>query len=180
MNNSADPATERSVGAASICVEISDMQGHLRIDREALSRLAHDALVGEGIAHAAVSIALVDNAAIHDLNRRHLGHDWPTDVISFVLSDHDDPELAGELVVSTEMAIQTAHEAGADAQAELALYVVHGLLHLCGFDDTTEAGAAAMRKREGEVLAREGVVNTFSLVGSTEPANVVRERESAQ
>lgn len=156
------------------------MQGHHRVDREALIRLARGVLVGEGRAQAAVSIALVDNAAIHEINRRHLGHDWPTDVISFVLSDHDDSELAGELVVSAEMAEQTAREAGADPTAELALYVVHGLLHLCGFDDTTEAGAAAMRKREGEVLAREGVVNTFSLVGTTEPAGVVRERESAR
>lgn len=156
------------------------MQAYLPIDRGALAQLVRGVLTGEGVERAAISIAIIDNGAILDINRRHLGHDWATDVISFTLSDEGDEELTGELVVSAEMAATTAREAGADPQAELALYVVHGLLHLCGFDDTTESGAAAMRRREGEVLTSEGFVNTFSLVGSTQPANGVRERESAQ
>ena len=60
-------------------------------------------------------------------------------MISFVLSGPEDPELAGELVISAEMALATAREIGADPLAELSLYTVHGLLHLCGYDDLTEA-----------------------------------------
>ena len=90
----------------------------------------------EGVEPASISIALVDDATIHAINRKHLGHDWPTDVISFLLSEPARPELAGELVVSAEMA--AAHGAASRRSTrwtELSLYVVHGLLHLCGYDD---------------------------------------------
>ena len=110
-----------------ISVEVSDTQSHLKLDPEALAQLVRQALLAEGIHRASISLAVVDDATIRTINRRHLGHDWPTDVISFVLSDADSDELAGELVVSAEMAAATAREAGVSAWDELALYVVIGL-----------------------------------------------------
>ncbi len=107
----------------------------------------------------------MDDETIRVINRRHLAHDWPTDVISFPLSDPDDPVLAGELVVSAEMAASTARDVGVDPRSELALYVVHGLLHLCGLDDQTAEDADVMRQREAEILASEGLINTYPLVG---------------
>ena len=89
----------------------------------------------------------------------------PTDVITFPLSEPGDPGLSGELVVSAEMAVATAGESRADPLHELALYVVHGLLHLCGLDDLTPEAANAMRAGEGEALASLGLTNTFPLVG---------------
>ena len=89
-------------------------------------------------------------------------------MVSFVLSEPGEPALCGELVVSAERAAAIARRAGVDPQAELALYVVHGLLHLCGYDDQAPADADAMRRREGEILAREGLTNTFPLVGHAE------------
>jgi probable rRNA maturation factor len=151
--------------SASIEVEISDTQSHLVADREFLEGLVRRVLAAEGVEHASISIALVDDPTIHAINRRHLAHDWPTDVITFVLSEPDDPDLAGELVVSAEMAAATALEAGVDPRAELALYVVHGLLHLCGLDDQTLEDADIMRRREGEILVEEGLINTYPLVG---------------
>jgi len=151
--------------AAGIEVEISDTQSHLPIDRDALARLARRALAAQGVGHASISIAVVDDPTIRAINARHLGHDWPTDVISFGLSDPGDPGLAGELVVSAEMAAATARASGVEPFAELALYVVHGLLHLSGLDDSTPDEAAAMRRREGEVLAGLGLANPFPLVG---------------
>jgi probable rRNA maturation factor len=148
-------------------IEISDTQGHVHADRAALARLARNVLHAQGISHASVSITLVDDRAIHELNRRHLGHDWPTDVISFRLSDDGAPALYGELIVSAEMAANTARGCDAEPWAELCLYVVHGLLHLCGMDDMTPAAAAAMRLREAEMLAHEGLPNTFVLAGRT-------------
>jgi probable rRNA maturation factor len=68
------------------------------------------------------------------------------------------------LIISAEMAARTAAEIGADPAAELSLYLVHGLLHLCGFDDVDPADAARMRAREAEVLAREGIPNTNALI----------------
>ena len=142
-------------------VEISDTQGHLRTDPSELIDLARRVLLGEGRRNASISIALVDQASIHTLNRVHLRHDWPTDVISFTLSNPDEPALAGELVVSAEMAIATAAEDGVEPRDELALYIVHGLLHLCGYDDSTGPDAAEMRRREDEILTECGYSNPF-------------------
>ncbi len=124
-------------------VEISDTQGHLRVDSAALDQLVRFVLAEEGRRAGSVSIALVDNATIHAINRAHLAHDWPTDVITFPLGSPDDSVFAGELVISAEMACTAASEFGVDASEELALYVVHGLLHLCGFDDRDDAERAA-------------------------------------
>jgi probable rRNA maturation factor len=150
-------------------VEISNTQDHLRVDPEELARLVRRVLDREGHRRGSISIALVDQATIHALNRTHLGHDWPTDVISFPLSDPDDPEWAGELVVSAEMARTTAGAIGAEPSHELALYIVHGLLHLCGYDDTVEADASRMRRREEEILADLGIPDPFPLVGPMRP-----------
>ncbi len=147
-------------------VEIVDNQSHLDADPAFLDGLVRRTLLSEGIEDASISIALVDDATIRVINRRHLDHDWPTDVISFDLSDPGDFSLTGELVVSAEMAVATAREAGVAPRSELALYVVHGLLHLCGLDDREIEDAEVMRRREGEILAAEGLINTFPLVGA--------------
>jgi len=166
--------TSRPGPLGSIDVEVSDTQGYLAIDPEPLSGLVRRVLEGEGIARGSVSIALVDDATIQGVNRRHLAHDWPTDVISFRLSDAGEPFLSGEVVVSAERAASVARQFGVDPRAELALYVVHGLLHLCGYDDLATPDVHAMRRRESEILARESLTNTFPLVGLAE--NGERER----
>jgi probable rRNA maturation factor len=161
----AEPEPERRPGPGDLAVEISDTQTHLAVDHEALAQLVRATLASEGVDRASISVAMVDDATIHTINRRHLDHDWPTDVISFGLSDPDDDALIGELVVSAEMAATTARTAGVPAWDELALYLVHGLLHLCGHDDSTPDARRAMRQREGEVLAASGLSNTFSATG---------------
>jgi probable rRNA maturation factor len=176
MKTDTEPPSVGSPAAELIAVEISDTQGFLECDHEALARLVRGVLSGEGVTLASISIALVDNATIRTINRRHLDHDWPTDVISFMLSDDGEPELAGELIVSAEMALATAAEARIEPSAELALYVAHGMLHLCGYDDRCGNDAAVMRRREGEVLARQGLINPFPLVGGASDGDGVRER----
>ena len=140
----------------SIEIEVSDTQAHMKVHRADLIRLVRDVLLAENRANASISLALVDNDTIHRLNRLHLGHDWPTDVITFPLSGADDPALAGELVVSTETAVTKARELRGEPAAELALYLVHGLLHLCGYDDSSEEDAAAMNGRQSELLDAVG------------------------
>jgi probable rRNA maturation factor len=153
-----------------IDVEISDTQNHLRVDREELARLVRCVLDREGRTRGSISIALVDQATIHALNRTHLGHDWPTDVISFPFSNPDDPDLTGELVVSAELALTTARELGVEPSHELALYIVHGLLHLCGYRDSLERDARRMRRREHEILAGLGIPNPFNRFSSAPAA----------
>jgi probable rRNA maturation factor len=164
----ASPTPSSGPGPGPLTVEVSDTQAHLRVDAGFLAGIARRTLEAEGIARAELSIGLVDDATIRVLNRRHLGHDWPTDVISFVLSEPGEAVLDGEVVLSAETAAATARGVGADARAELALYLVHGLLHLCGYDDRTAAEATAMRRREAEILAAAGLPHTFAPAGPAE------------
>ena len=133
-------------------VSIACPQELVTVDRGAMRQLARAVLDGEGVAEAEISLAFVDNPTIHRLNRRYLDHDEPTDVLSFPLSEPKSKKLQGELVIGAEVALAQAQERGHDVQAELALYVIHGLLHLCGFDDRTDRDAAAMREREAHYL----------------------------
>ena len=143
-------------------VEISNTQSHLQMEAASLDRLVRMVLAAQHRLRASISIALVDNPTIHAINQAHLGHDWPTDVITFPLADPDEPVLAGELVVSTEMACISAREFGVEPAAELALYVVHGLLHLCGFDDHDESARRTMRQREDELLSQAGFASPYA------------------
>ncbi len=148
---------------------VADEQAFVRIDADWLLRIAESVLDDEQVTTAEVSIALVDDASIHDLNRRYLGHDCPTDVISFSLGDDDSPagkqdraseaarRLDGELVISGETAARVAGEIGCPPTEELALYLVHGLLHLCGYDDQTDADRSQMRHREQTHLQKFGI-----------------------
>jgi len=168
--------TRQGAGAGTIVVEISNTQGFLDIDAASLAGLIKGVLRAEGVEHAAISVALVDNATIRRINQKHLAHDWPTDVISFTLSAEGEPDLVGELVISTEMAAATAKEVSAEPAAELSLYVVHGLLHLCGYDDLTESGIHEMRTRESMHLRRHCLTSDFSLVETPRPVVVGQEQ----
>jgi probable rRNA maturation factor len=134
-------------------VAIAVPQEVVEVDRGLMRQAARAVLEGEGIKDYEISLAFVDNPTIHTLNKRYLEHDEPTDVLSFPLSEPTAKKLAGELVIGAEVAKAQAEERGHDVQAELTLYVIHGILHLCGHDDQTTAGAARMRERERHYLA---------------------------
>jgi probable rRNA maturation factor len=104
---------------------------------------------------ATISVAVVDDRTIHELNRRYLGHDWPTDVLSFLLEERDD-HLEGEVIISADTAAATAAEVGWSPAAEQLLYVIHGTLHLIGFEDKTPVDADRMRAAEAEFLKQFG------------------------
>jgi len=138
-------------------IAVATPQEIVPVDRGRMRETARAVLAGEGVRDYEISLAFVDNPTIHTLNKRYLNHDEPTDVLSFPLSEPDAKKLAGELVIGAEVARAQAEGAGHDVQAELALYVIHGLLHLCGFEDGTEKEAAAMRDRERHYLRQLGL-----------------------
>jgi probable rRNA maturation factor len=123
----------------------------------------------ERVADAEISVAVLDDAAIHAINRNHLGHDYPTDVISFLYESIRAAPLAesqprgsglkieGEIAVSAETARREASRHGWSARSELQLYIIHGLLHLCGYDDLTPVEKRIMRRRERAVLKELGI-----------------------
>jgi len=110
---------------------------------------------GKAAAGCEISIAIVDDAEIRRLNRRFLNRNAVTDCLSFDLSDSQG-ERAFELVVNAQRAVRQAGRRGHCAEAELALYVLHGLLHNLGFDDSTSAEAKKMHNAEDEILQQQG------------------------
>ena len=150
-------------------LHLSDRQTLLPLTEEWLHAILLETLHCEEVHAAELSLVLVDNPTMRRLNRKHLQHDYATDVLSFLL-DRQDPEepvtssskrsagcrLSGELIVSTEMARDMAPQYDWPTAAELALYMVHGLLHICGYDDLTSTERPLMRERERVALARWG------------------------
>jgi probable rRNA maturation factor len=147
-------------------ISIADRQRTVRIDRRAMIALTRATLATEQVAAAEISIAFVGDAEIHEINRTFLNHDCPTDVISFLLEGAEfslagapgairrgaERNLDGEVVISTDTAVKNAACHATRAEYELALYLVHGLLHLCGYDDLTAKEKRLMRRREAEIL----------------------------
>jgi len=138
-------------------IAIATPQETVAVDRKRVREIVRAVLDGEGVADAEISLAFVDSPTIHTLNKRYLDHDEPTDVLTFPLSEPNAKRLAGELVIGAEVAHAQAEERGHDVQDELALYVVHGLLHLCGYDDKDDAAEREMRQRERHYLAALGL-----------------------
>ncbi len=97
------------------------------------------------------SLAIVDDLTMRELNAERLGHDWTTDVISFEIDATAD-EIEGEVIASAETALRTCLAAGWNARDELLLYVIHGLLHVVGLDDTDEQAGQQMRSMEQACL----------------------------
>src|SRR5215470_13149826 len=119
-------------------IALSNQQSRHPVDEAQLTEAASAVLRDSMFSSAAISLAVVDDETIHELNRRHLEHDWPTDVLSFVLEDDGD-HLEGEVILSADTAATAADELGNLAAEEQLLYVIHGMLHLVGYNDKEEA-----------------------------------------
>ena len=128
-----------------------------------LRAIARCVLAAEDVVGPAqVGIVVTDDETVRELNRRFLGLDEPTDVLSFGLTGAEEapfalpPEEAaslGEIVIAYPTALRQAEEAGQAVEAEVAHLLVHGLLHLLGYDHRRPDEEGPMRRREEEVLA---------------------------
>jgi probable rRNA maturation factor len=133
----------------------NDQAAHA-VDAKRLVSAARRVLVDSKFKSAMVSIAVVDDPKIHSLNRQFLNHDYPTDVLSFVL-DANETHLKGEVVLSADTAASVATMGGWKAADEQLLYVIHGVLHLVGLDDQASDAARQMRAAERYYLHEFGV-----------------------
>lgn len=118
-------------------------------------RAVETALQHGGRTGLELSIVFVSDQMLSGMHARHLDDPTPTDVITFDLGEAGEGP-GGELYVSVERAREVAAERGQSLERELLLYVVHGVLHLCGFDDRDGAGRRRMRAAEAAVLQRLG------------------------
>jgi probable rRNA maturation factor len=133
-------------------VVISSWQSAVRVPGRPLADLVAFVARKEGVGLSSVDIAVVDRREIARLNRRWLSRAGPTDVLSFDLSDASARGVVAQLVICGDVAAVQAAAHGQTARRELMLYVVHGLLHLMGYQDRTVRGAARMHAREDELL----------------------------
>jgi probable rRNA maturation factor len=159
----------------------ADEQRDVSVDVERWLKLARLVLADERVderfgTDVEMSLLFVDESTIAELNERFLGSEGPTDVLSFPLDDElppagrrpdqggrgpgapadlgDPPALLGDVVVCPVVAQRQAPDHGVSADDELALLVVHGVLHLLDYDHVEPEETAAMRRREQELLAR--------------------------
>ena len=156
---------------------VADEQADRPVDTGRWQALALAVLDDEGVrGECELSVLFVDEATIADLNGRFMGHDGPTDVLSFPIDgeanppgrwpdnggpgpdrlddDLDDlPLLLGDVVVCPTVAERNAPTHAGAYDDELALLVVHGILHLLGMDHADDPGRLAMQDRERELLA---------------------------
>lgn len=150
-----DPPSPTGIGRP-VRVVVSDEQDRVPIDADRWARLAEAALVAEGCV-GELTLTFVDAADIAELNAEHLGGDGPTDVLSFPLDPYGDdspgPSLAGDVVVCPEVAAAAAATHAGTLDDELALLVVHGVLHVSGHDHAEPDETARMRAREIELLS---------------------------
>jgi len=133
------------------------------VDEGSLRRVAAEVLRQEEVAgETELSLIITDDEAIRELNRRFRGVDAPTDVLAFgagteehFVSAPESPPYLGDVVISYQRALAQAQELGHAIADELKLLVVHGILHLVGYDHQEEAAAQKMREREREMTNDE-------------------------
>jgi probable rRNA maturation factor len=169
----------RTTGAP--VVFCADEQTDVAVDVERWSRLAHVVLAEERVvprygADVEMSLLFVDETTIAGLNVRYLDGDGPTDVLAFPIDDEpvpsgrrpdeggrgpgaeaaaaDPPAVLGDVVVCPTVALRQAAERGTPADDEIALLVVHGVLHLLDYDHQESEERALMQRREQEILGR--------------------------
>jgi probable rRNA maturation factor len=141
-----------------LIVEVANEQATHVVDEKRLKKAVRNVLADASIERGEISIAIIDNVRMHELNRQYLQHDYPTDVLSFVLEyDETAKSIDGEIIASADYAAREAPRYGWTADDELLLYVIHGCLHLIGHDDHTPEGQSAMRAEESKYLAQFGL-----------------------
>ncbi len=133
-------------------IDIANQQKIKKINLLALRLLVKKILLALDLLTAKVSLLLCDNDIIIGLNRKYFKKSLPTDVIAFPLSEDRGNDYFGEVVVSVQQAVIQAKELGNDWKQELLLYIIHGILHLTGYDDSTKAKQEAMFKKQEQLL----------------------------
>ena len=146
-------------GGAASGLEVHPAHDALTLDEAAVRRVVEAVCQGEGVRVASLGVVLGDHRLVHDLNRGWLGHDDETDVVSFSLDEEalGRGEVDGEVYVDLDTAAERAPEFGATWEHEALRYVAHGVLHLAGHDDATDAERDAMRALEDRYLVAAGV-----------------------
>jgi probable rRNA maturation factor len=131
-----------------------------RLSDDWLADVARAALASEDVPEAQLGVVITDDEIVRDLNRRFAGEDETTDVLSFSLREGEafaalsgEPEPLGEVIIALPVAERQAREAGHPLEREVAHLLVHGVLHLLGYDHAEPEEEQLMRAKEQALLA---------------------------
>ena len=137
-------------------VQIDNRQGKHRISKKKIRQTAKVILNALDCPDAELSILLVDDQQIAQLNRQDLNREGPTNVIAFPMRggrfEKISPDLLGDVVISVETAQREGEKAGLNMQKRFDQLLIHGILHLLGYDDHTPRGRKKMREKEKELM----------------------------
>lgn len=144
------------MSTSSLVVEWSWLYGErdVRWSDEGISEILRKIARDAGYLEGEISIAIVDDQTMHQLNARHLQHHYTTDSLSFLLGDGE--RLEGELIACWDVARRVAEQGGWDSHWELLLYLIHGMLHLIGHDDHDPIALEKMKGSEYHYLKMAG------------------------
>lgn len=161
-------ATAKSAARFKLVLHAAAGKQHLRFLRKHL--LAAHALVWPALNE--LSVALVADAHMRQLHFEFMALDTSTDVLTFPLEyDSSGQETAGEIVVCVDEAARQSRQRGTTVRQELLLYALHGMLHLCGFDDKSEAEFVRMHRKEDQILVQLGIGPVFGAAQTRPPRN---------
>lgn len=133
-------------------ISVRNTQDSLRINAAFIKRMIRYVLKDEGVTGTGeIALCVSDDRGIRRLNKIYLGKDLPTDVLSFDLSGNK-AGLNADIIVSAETARAYSRKFHTEPAHELYLYVIHGVLHLLGYDDRTERQRTKMHRRELQLL----------------------------
>lgn len=142
----------------SVSIEVRNLQRRFPLNTSCLNRITRKILSSLGVRQGQVSLAFVTNQKIRVLNKRFLKRDYATDVLAFGSGAGRGPAgkspagIRGEIVISADMAKTNAGRYRVSFQREIVLYVIHGILHLLGYDDHGQIQCRRMRKKEQDML----------------------------
>ena len=141
-----------------IKIEVANMQDELKVNPSHIKRVVKGVLKSEKVDNAEVSVALVDNERMAEINGRYRKRNHPTDVLAFPLEKDFDGKgtLLADIIASCEMANERARELSISPQTEIMFYIVHGLLHILGYDHATAKARRAMDKLQRGFLREFG------------------------
>ncbi|MCK5014083.1 MAG: rRNA maturation RNase YbeY [Candidatus Omnitrophica bacterium] len=156
-------------------IAFENLQKKVTLNPPQILKTAATILRHEGVDNVSLSIVFVSRQRIQALNKKFLGRDYATDVLAFNLSERrgtvpafrrgkrraptvrNARQIAGDIIISTDAVVKNARIYKTGLSEELALYVIHGILHLLGFDDHKTRDIQRMRKKEQQLLMFLGI-----------------------
>jgi len=146
-----------------ITAQINNLSQQKNLDLDKLRKLVKNLCAIFHLKNAVVEVSIVENEEIKKINKKFLNLNQTTDCISFDLSEDDSktPKLF-TVIVNAQKALKEAKARKHTTQAEIALYITHGILHNLGFDDSTSQQAQKMHQTENEILQQLGYGSVYN------------------